>query len=85
MEKDDGTWVVNKLVPNFKMLGKKLGKDMPKVKNAIMSLDNAKVEAFIASGTMEVEGYSLNKDEVRVRWSSFPVLLRTSSLLFLEQ
>ena len=82
MEKDDGTWVVNKLVPNFKMLGKKLGKDMPKVKNAIMSLDNAKVEAFIASGTMEVEGYSLNKDEVRVRWSSFPVLLRTSSLLF---
>ena len=39
---------------------------MPKVKNAIMSLDDAKVEAFIASGSMEVEGYTLLKEEVAV-------------------
>ena len=65
-EKDDGTWVVNKLVPNFKKLGKKLGKDMPKVKSAIMSLDDAAVQAFIATGSMEVEGYTLVSEEVEV-------------------
>ena len=65
-EKDDGTWVVNRLVPNFAKLGKKLGKDMPKVKSAIMSLDDAKVQAFIATGSMEVEGYTLVSEEVEV-------------------
>lgn len=63
---DDGTWSLNKLMPNFKVLGKKLGKDMPKVKNAVMALSADAIEAFVASGTMEVEGYTLTKDEVQV-------------------
>ena len=66
-EEDDGTWVVNTLVPNFKLLGKKLGKDMPKVKTAIMSMAPDKVEAFIASGTMEVEGYTLTSGAMHSR------------------
>ena len=66
-EEDDGTWVVNTLVPNFKLLGKKLGKDMPKVKTAIMSMAPDKVEEFIASGTMEVEGYTLTSGAMHSR------------------
>ena len=66
-EEDDGTWVVNTLVPNFKLLGKKLGKDMPKVKTAIMSMAPDKVEAFMASGSMEVEGYTLTSGAMHDR------------------
>jgi isoleucyl-tRNA synthetase len=56
---DDGTWSVNTLMPNFRALGKKLGKDMPKVKKAIMSLDQNAIEAFVKTGQLTVEGCAL--------------------------
>ena len=65
-EDDDGTWSVNKLVPNFRALGKKLGKDMPKVKNAVMALSTKDIDAFVASGSMTVEGYTMSAEEIEV-------------------
>mmetsp|Transcript_22495 Transcript_22495/g.73069 ORF Transcript_22495/g.73069 Transcript_22495/m.73069 type:complete len:1150 (-) Transcript_22495:209-3658(-) len=52
--------------PNWNALGKRLGKQMGAVAKAIKSLDQAAVAAFEASGSIEVAGHALGKDDLKV-------------------
>lgn len=49
---------------NFKVLGKKLGKDMKAVKAAAEALSNEDLINFEKTGTIKVGGYDINADEV---------------------
>ncbi|WP_145060254.1 isoleucine--tRNA ligase [Adhaeretor mobilis] len=68
-------YVDYQVLPNFKLLGKKLGKLMPKVKQALGKSDGAELLTLMKSDgkvTLEVEGESveLTDDEIEVRLSA---------------
>mmetsp|Transcript_24348 Transcript_24348/g.35710 ORF Transcript_24348/g.35710 Transcript_24348/m.35710 type:complete len:1186 (+) Transcript_24348:56-3613(+) len=56
-----------KVIPNWKDLGKRLGKDMKAVGKAINEISNADAMAFIEKGSMEICGHVLTSDDVVVR------------------
>lgn len=47
IETDFDQYVKYTCLPNLAILGKKLGKDLGKVKKAILALDKAQIEAFL--------------------------------------
>jgi len=49
---------------NFKALGKKLGKDMKKVQDAVKDLTQKQLEEFESSGKIEICGYSIEGEEL---------------------
>lgn len=51
---------------NFKALGKRLGKRMKQVAGAIGKLDVAAIEAFVQSGSIELEGETLSGDDIMI-------------------
>ena len=53
-----------KIVPNFQALGKRLGKDLKKVKTAIEALTEAEITAFKESGKITVEGFDFTSDDL---------------------
>ena len=53
-------WVTLSLMPNFKEVGKKLGKKMKDVQNAVVALTHEQAVACMKCGTLEVEGFTLN-------------------------
>jgi isoleucyl-tRNA synthetase len=58
---------VIKTVPNWKDLGKRLGKKMKDVAKAITDLTQQQIVDFMAAGTIELCGFTLNTDELVVK------------------
>ena len=52
-------------VPNFQVLGKRLGKRMGAVGNAVKKLTPQQIAEFQKTGSITVEGETLGADEVR--------------------
>lgn len=53
-------------VPDFQALGKRLGKSMAAVGNAIKALPPQALLDFEASGTLSVEGHELTQGDIKV-------------------
>ena len=53
-----------KIVPNFKELGKRLGKDLKKVKDAIEKLTQEEINGFKTSGSITVCGHVFSGDDM---------------------
>jgi isoleucyl-tRNA synthetase len=56
-----------KVMPNWKDLGKRLGKQMKEVAGAISALTKEQVIAFMTTGVMIVCGFTLTKDDINVK------------------
>jgi hypothetical protein len=56
-----------KTVPNWKELGKKLGKDMKNVAKAVNALTQAEIVSFMHAGKVELCGYELTTEEIVVK------------------
>lgn len=56
-----------KVQPNWKELGKSLGKDMKVVAAAIGALTNEQIVAFMESGVMSVHGHELTRENIVVK------------------
>ena len=52
--------------PNFKALGARLKKDLPKVQSALKALTQNQLASFMSSGVLEVAGYELTGDDLQV-------------------
>lgn len=52
--------------PNFKELGMRLKKDLPKVQAALKTLTQAQLAAFMSSGVLEIAGHQLTGDDLQV-------------------
>eukprot|EP00520_Triparma_pacifica_P017464 CAMPEP_0118664162 /NCGR_PEP_ID=MMETSP0785-20121206/17844_1 /TAXON_ID=91992 /ORGANISM="Bolidomonas pacifica, Strain CCMP 1866" /LENGTH=1166 /DNA_ID=CAMNT_0006558007 /DNA_START=14 /DNA_END=3514 /DNA_ORIENTATION=- len=57
---EESEWVKITLLPNLKVLGKKLGKAMKAVKQGLVNMSHEEAKAAIAAGTAEVEGQSID-------------------------
>ena len=55
-----------KATPNFKELGMRLKKDLPKVQAALKALTQAQLADFMSSGVLEIAGHQLNGDDLQV-------------------
>lgn len=58
---------VLKTIPNWKDLGKRLGKDMKSVAAAISALTQSEIVDFMKAGTITVCGYTLTTEEIVVK------------------
>lgn len=58
---------VLKTIPNWKELGKKLGKDMKKVAAAVNALTQAQIVTFMKEGSVELAGHTLTTEEIVVK------------------
>jgi isoleucyl-tRNA synthetase len=64
---EDGHGVVYKMKADWPVLGKKLKKDMPKVKAALTLVSSAEVKKFLESKSIEVGGITLGEEDLQVR------------------
>lgn len=48
-------------------IGKRIGKDMGKVRKAVTNMSPEKVNEFLLSGSVSVEGHTLSGDDLRVK------------------
>ena len=65
-DEDEGKYISLYAKPNFKVLGKRLGKEMGKFGGLIKNLSNDQLVAFEESGNLELEGKSFNTEEIEV-------------------
>ena len=64
-KENEHDWVTLSLIPDFKILGKKLGKNMKAAKAKITGLTHDEAVAALESGSLEVEGVAIDtKTEV---------------------
>ena len=63
---DEGKYISLYAKPNFPILGKRLGKDMGRFTGLIKKLTNEQLVEFDASGSLELQGLTFNKDEINV-------------------
>ncbi|MCM8535683.1 MAG: isoleucine--tRNA ligase [Lentisphaeraceae bacterium] len=63
---DEGKYISLYAKPNFPVLGKRLGKDMGRFTGLIQKLTNDQLVEFDASGSLELQGLTFNKDEINV-------------------
>ena len=61
------TLCVLKTMPNWKDLGKRLGKDMKNVAKAVSALTQAEIIEFVKSGTVTLAGYTLTTEDIVVK------------------
>lgn len=69
---DEHDWVTLSLTPNFKLLGKKLGKKMAAVQRAVAGISHDQAVNAIEEGKLEVEGVVLdtvNEVEAKLQFS----------------
>jgi isoleucyl-tRNA synthetase len=60
--------VTYKVLPDLKKLGKKLGQNLPKVRDGLAALDPAQVAAAVQAGrSVEIAGVALAADEILVQ------------------
>lgn len=65
-QNEESYGVSYRATPNFKALGMRLKKDLPKVQNALKSLTQAQLASFMSSGVLEVAGHELTGDDLQV-------------------
>lgn len=63
---EDGHGVVYKLKVDWPVLGKKLKKDMPKVKKELSLVSSAQVKKFLESKSIIVAGITLGEEDLQV-------------------
>lgn len=63
---EDGHGVVYKVKADWPVLGKKLKKDMPKVKKALDLVSSAEVKKFLETKSITVGGVTLSKEDLQV-------------------
>jgi isoleucyl-tRNA synthetase len=59
-KEDEANWVTLSLSPDFKVLGRKLGKKMKAVKTAVTGLSHVEAVAALESGSIDVEGITID-------------------------
>lgn len=59
-KEDEHNWVTLSLLPDFKVLGRKLGKKMKVVKTFVTGLSHADAVEALESGSLEVEGITID-------------------------
>jgi len=64
---EDGHGVLYKVKADWPVLGKKLKKDMPKVKNALAEVSSTEVKKFLETKSIVVGGISLGEEDLQVR------------------
>ena len=72
LAEDDAALVSVSAKANFKVLGKRLGKQMKQVAQAVEALDVATIRELLAGGSVEVEGHSLGADDLVIRREPLP-------------
>jgi len=63
---EDGHGVVYKLKADWPVLGKKLKKEMPKVKTALALVSSAEVKKFLEAKSIMVAGITLGEEDLQV-------------------
>ena len=63
---EDGHGVLYKVKADWPVLGKKLKKDMPKVKNGLDKVSSAEVKKFLETKSIVVGGISLGEEDLQV-------------------
>ena len=66
---EDGHGVVYKVKADWPVLGKKLRKDMGKVKNGLAAVSSAEVKKYIETKSIVVGGITLGEEDLQVRLS----------------
>ena len=64
---DESEWSIYKLEPKFSVLGKRVGKDIGKLKQAVQTLSSQDIATFMSSGTIDIVGHTLSLDDVLVK------------------
>jgi len=59
-KEEEHDWVTLSLMPNFEVLGKKLGKKMKAAKTAITGMSHDEAKACLEKGSLEVEGVTID-------------------------
>jgi isoleucyl-tRNA synthetase len=72
LAEDDGALVSLSAKANFKTLGKRLGKKMKAVAQAVEALDRESLRRVLEGGTVEVEGETLGADDLVFRREPLP-------------
>lgn len=65
---EDGHGVLYKVKADWPVLGKRLKKDMPKVKNALASVSSADVKKYLETKSIVVGGISLGAEDLQVKF-----------------
>lgn len=60
------------VVPNFKLLGKRLGKDLKNVMEEINSYSEDKLLECLRNGQIEAKGYEISSEEIKVCFKTCP-------------
>ena len=63
---EDGHGVLYKVKADWPVLGKKLKKDMPKVKDALGKVTSAQVKKFLETQSIVVGGVTLGEEDLQV-------------------
>jgi len=63
---EDGHGVLYKVKADWPVLGKKLKKDMPKVKNGLDKVSSAEVKKFLETKSIVVGGITLGEEDLQV-------------------
>ena len=63
---DEAKYIALYAKPNFPVLGKRLGKRMREFQGKIEALDAARIEAFQAQGSVEIDGETFDDSEINV-------------------
>jgi isoleucyl-tRNA synthetase len=65
-DQDEGKFISLYAKANFRVLGKRLGKEMGRFGGLIKKLTNEQLVEFDLTGTLELEGQTFNKEEIEV-------------------
>lgn len=65
--------------PNLPLLGKRLGRDLPKIKNAIGNLTDAQLRAFEEAQELELEGIKISGEELLIYRDTQPGIKAVSN------
>jgi isoleucyl-tRNA synthetase len=66
---EDGHGVLYKVKADWPVLGKKLKKDMPKVKKALAEVSSTEVKRFLETKSIVVGGITLGEEDLQVHCS----------------
>jgi len=61
-------FVAQKACPNFSTLGKKVGKHMKAVKAAIERMSTEEIDAFLTTGSVRIEEFTLGLDDILIKY-----------------
>ena len=69
---DEAAYIEVVAKPNFKLLGRRLGKRMKEFQQAIQALDGAAIAGLQSEGSIEILGETFTSEEIQVHQSSSP-------------